>query len=644
MSGARSRSTIRRRSGWGLALASVLIPGSVRGQVGEGCDVPRHNGFVTVSLSNGSRITYFSDPTIVCGGDTRISADSAVVYEATNYTQLFRHVVFEDGESRLTADQAHYFDQERRLRAWGQVTLRDLREGSIIRGDTMVLLRAGPGRPEDQLTVLGTRPRATLYPTPQPPAADSAGAGSSGASAQAQPDSARSPVQDSVVAPLPDTSGAERPDTTAPPPPDSARASLTDTTRVPLPDTLRAEPSDTVGARPPDTLGAEPPDTVGARRPDTLAVEPLDTVPVGPPPERRSPVVPGAEADRTPYEIQARRLFLEGSRYFRAVGGVTVVRDSVNAEADSLEYDETLGALFLARDARMQTGAYDLSASTIRLDIPQDDIRGVLARDEAVLEGESLWLLAPAIHLLLSQGRVQRLSAMRGPEADSAAAEEEEAPEESRPPRRPLPPEIRERGLEGFPKRPHALAEDFLLWADSLEVLAPDETLDEVWAMGNARGESMTRDSLNTPDTPDLIRRDWLEGDTIVAIFVPNADTAQGTGGAAADSASYRLDRLIARVGARSLYRMAPTDSAQVGEEGEEEAEGEERMAIHYVTGDEITIVMNQGEVERMEVSGDTHGIHLEPVTEERRGVPPDTTAVPPTGRSGGERTSGGKG
>jgi len=309
---------------------------------------------------------------------------------------------------------------------------------------------------------------------------------------------------------------------------------------------------------------------------------------------------------------------------------------------DGLEH---LVQIFGVEDKDRQPGLFHQAhrARLISILGAQDEIRGVLAREDALLEGQDLWLLAPAIHLLLSQGQVQRLSAMGKPQADSTAAEEPQAPQRQGP-RRLLPPQLREKGIEDFPERPHALAEDFLLWADSLEVIAPEETLDEVWAIGNARGESLARDSLNTPDTPELIRRDWLEGDTIVAIFVP-ADTAQGPEGAEADSASYRLDRLVARGGARSLYRLAATDSTQATDstravegEAEGEAAGEERMAIHYVTGDEITIVMKEGEVERMEVAGDTHGIHMEPVAEVRRGVVPDTTAVPPTGRSGGRR------
>jgi len=511
-----------------------------------------------------------------------------VVYEATNYTQLFRHVVFQDADRRLTADEAHYFEQENRLRAWGQVVLTDLAEGSVIRGDTVLLLRSEIGRPEDQLTVWGMRPHATLYPTRQP------------VPEEPVPGEGPEPVE-----------------------------------------------------LPPDTTGAPPPDTV-------LAAPPPQT---RPPHTRTTP-----QEERKPYEIRSRRMFLEGSRYFRAAGGVTIDRDSVHAVADSVEYDADAGSLFLSQEAVLTTSAYELSGATIQLDIPQDEIRSVTAREDALLEGEDLWLLAPTISLLMEEGKVQRLVAVQAPAEGDSLTEDppgrqptpnraEDRPGrrpdpdqvEDRPEGRPVPDRIKERGIEFFPTRPHAFAEDFLLWADSIEVLAPDEVLQEVWAMGLARGESLARDSLNTPDTPPLVRRDWLEGDTIIAIFVPNADTldvqvevdpgvegirppppSAEEGRSEADSAAYRLDRLIAKVQARSLYRLAPTDSTA--------SEGEERLAIHYVTGGEITIFMNAGEVDRMEVAGATRGIHLEPVADRRRVVPPDTTGASARPDRGGKR------
>ena len=193
-----------------------------------------------------------------------------------------------------------------------------------------------------------------------------------------------------------------------------------------------------------------------------------------------------------------------------------------------------------------------------------------------------------------------------------------------------------------IPQNLHSQAQDFILEGDSMEVKAPGEVLDEVWAMGNARGESMIQDSLTTPDTPPLIARDWLEGDTIVAFFGEKKDSLSATDGpllerdpvavdAPTDEADYRLEQLVARVSARSMYRMAPSDSTLA-------AEGE-RLAIHYVIGDEITILLNEdGEAERMEVIGQTRGIHLEPLP--GKGEPVDTVAVPDTSgiSRGGQR------
>jgi hypothetical protein len=90
--------------------------------------------------------------------------------------------------------------------------------------------------------------------------------------------------------------------------------------------------------------------------------------------------------------------------------------------------------------------------------------------------------------------------------------------------------------------------------------------------------------------------------------------------------ADYILQRLLARGRARSMYRMAPSDSTLVGKPGQ--------FAIHYVVGDEITILLNaEGEAEKMEVVGETRGIHLEPLgqSEQADSLAADTLAVPDT-------------
>ena len=518
--------------------AIILAPPPLEAQEeGRACDVPRHEGFTSVMLSDGNRVLYFSRPTIRCPGGTWITADSAVVYEATRYNQLFGNVVFVEEDSRLTADRAQYFEREGRLVAWDNPILTDQADGSVIRGDRMIFVRAGEWQPEDRLTVTGERPHATLYPA--------AGAGS------------------------------------------------------------------------------QPP------------------------------------AERVPYEVYAQRIILEGSRYFRAAGSVVITRDSLDAAAEAVVFDQEMGVLSLLEAARVKTPGTDLAADSIRLDLMDDEIREVHARSNAVLESEDVRMLAPILRLYFTEGELELLVGVRDAVADSLFVAQEEEGEPLDPEALPtlLPEVVRELGLSAFPRRPIALAEDFTLLADSIEVRAPGEVLDEVWAMGRARGEATGRDSLNTPDTPSLAQVDWLEGDTIVATFTRAgapaevvADTILVEGIPATvvpdtlnpdrdplplpeeseappdtGEARYRLERLVARVQARSLYRMEPTDST---------AREEGRLAVHYVIGDQIVMVFSQGEIERMEVEN-ARGIHLEPVARQRREGEP-AGGAPPTGSGGG--------
>ncbi len=92
----------------------------------------------------------------------------------------------------------------------------------------------------------------------------------------------------------------------------------------------------------------------------------------------------------------------------------------------------------------------------------------------------------------------------------------------------------------------------------------------------------------------------------------------------AADStgAEYVLDRLVAGGKARSLYRLPPSDTtAKIGVDP---------PALHYVLGNRITIVLTEGQVDRMEVDGPTQGLHLEPLARpeaDSTGIRPDTAS-----------------
>ncbi|MEX0979946.1 MAG: hypothetical protein WDZ89_02560, partial [Gemmatimonadota bacterium] len=309
--------------------------------------------------------------------------------------------------------------------------------------------------------------------------------------------------------------------------------------------------------------------------------------------------------------------------------------EGMEAFADTAEYDQVAELFLLMGNARMLGDGYDLSGRRIVLRAPDDELRDVVASGDALLTSDDIVLTSPEIRIFLTDGQMERLVAVMIP--GEAAAEVAAAPDDVRANRPPT--DVVAAGREGVldvaPRRaasgrPEALTEDFFLVGDSIEVRAPGERLEQVVAVGRARGESLAGDTLQQEDVPEMARRDWIEGDTIFALFLPGEDEAgeaplrpevAGVPDPEADTAAekpparYVIERLVARGDARSLYRMEPSDTTG--------AEGPPRLALHYVKGREITILMRDGEVDRMDVEGPTEGIHLEPVRREARVAPP---------------------
>lgn len=320
-----------------------------------------------------------------------------------------------------------------------------------------------------------------------------------------------------------------------------------------------------------------------------------------------------------PYDVVADRIVLEGENYFRAKGAVEIYRDDLRAFADSVEYDELAGTLRLTGGARMILNDRELEAELILAVLPGNVVNEVEARHSAVLTAADFRLRAPLVRVFFSDGVMERLVAIPIPQqvADPGS----------------LPP-IGPPSGDADRARPVATADQFEIVADSLDMLAPGEVLDRIHAAGSARTESNTRDSLNTPDTPRLARKDWMEGDTIVAVFGRvSQDSVPGV--AVPDSVrdQYRLERLMAVGRARSLYRMEPDDSAR--------ARGDRRPGIHYVTAAAITLDLDAGAIKKMEVKGRADGIHSAPSMMEARSdslaAPRDTAgaaaAIPTDGR-----------
>jgi lipopolysaccharide export system protein LptA len=291
-----------------------------------------------------------------------------------------------------------------------------------------------------------------------------------------------------------------------------------------------------------------------------------------------------------PYEVDADLIHLVGDRLFQARGRVQVTQESLQFYGDSLEFQQDIGWLTLFENARILsqdtvTGdTMDVRGDTITMDVPDGQIEEIEARGRAHLLAADVDMRGPTIRLALVEEELERVFAVR-------------------------------RAVE-----PQALAEDFVLTGDSIEADLPAGELERVIATGAARGVSTSRDSLNTDATDELIRTDWIEGDTIIATFrlvSPDPGDPPGNGPEGAEPRERQMDLLVARGQARSFYRSAPDSAAGGG------ATGAEGLELNYVIGDEVRLFMKDGEVERMEVDSPT-GIYLQPT----RSAPP--TAAPP--------------
>ena len=321
--------------------------------------------------------------------------------------------------------------------------------------------------------------------------------------------------------------------------------------------------------------------------------------------------------DSVPYEVDADMIHMVGDGLFQARGRVEVRHESVQSYGDSLEFRQNIGSLVLFRNARILSqdtvsgDTLDVRGDTITMNLPNDQIDEIEARGRAHLLAEGVDMRGPVIRLVFEEEELERVFAVRrGVEEDLTL----------------LPGGADLVTASGSPAQPQAFAEDINLTGDSIQADLSGGELERVIATGDARGVSTARDSLNTEDTDELIRSDWIEGDTITATFgvVPaDPDGPDESGLEPVESAERQLDLLVSRGEARSFYRSAPDSVAAVGDAGCQ------ALDLNYVIGDEVRLFMRDGEVDRMEVDNPT-GVYLQPrCTPAPGAVPPDSTATP---------------
>jgi len=143
---------------WGLVRPQAMVAQ----ELGTRCDLISYRVISSQGGEFGNRVTWLGRPNLACPDGLRIRADSAVVYEFNGRNELIGNVEFDTADRTLRARRADYFENEGRLDAWGSVVLTDRKDGTQVRGDTLLFLDSGPFRQTESLVVTGGRPRATL--------------------------------------------------------------------------------------------------------------------------------------------------------------------------------------------------------------------------------------------------------------------------------------------------------------------------------------------------------------------------------------------------------------------------------------------------------------------------------------------------
>ena len=255
-----------------------------------------------------------------------------------------------------------------------------------------------------------------------------------------------------------------------------------------------------------------------------------------------------------PVDVRANRVTMEADSLVYAAGEVLITRPDLRATGDSAFLDS--GREF----ARLMAGPviegraerpFTLSGTTVDIYSRSRQLERVVALGNGRAVSNDLDLRADTIDLRVTASKLERSYAW---------------------------------GASGA----RAVSPTQLITADSLDVRMPNQRVRQVFAVRNAWAQS-------DPDTTKIRsrERDWLRGDTIVAIFdsVPARDTTTRPS----------LVRLVATGAARSYYQVAVNGAPP------------EQPAVNYVRGDAITVSFVDRQVSRVAVTGQAAGVYLEP-------------------------------
>ncbi len=254
-----------------------------------------------------------------------------------------------------------------------------------------------------------------------------------------------------------------------------------------------------------------------------------------------------------PTNLNANEITADGDSIFIANGNVILNRTDLVATGDSAYMDNGLQWSRLMKGPVIQSKGeqpYNLKGRVIDLFGAARQVNRVVAIDSARATSKDLELIADTLDLRVKENKLERAYAF-GPSGARATTPERD------------------------------------VVADSLDVVMPRQRIKELRAIRKAYAES-------DPDTTQITsdERDWLRGDTIIAMFdsIPPNDT----------TSKPRINGIVAS-GTASSYYQIPSNSGE-----------KDKPGVNYVRGNRINLNFAAGEIESVTVTDQVSGVYLE--------------------------------
>ncbi len=282
-----------------------------------------------------------------------------------------------------------------------------------------------------------------------------------------------------------------------------------------------------------------------------------------------------------PVGVIANTVVMDGDSLVYASGQVEITRPDLVATADSAFLDsQRERARLMRRPSIVGKGerSFTLTGALIDLYARQRQLERLVSAGAAKTVSEDVTLTSDTLDLRISNRLLQR-------------------------------------AYSWGPSRAHAVSRTFDIVADSLDLMMPGQRITEVRAVRRAFAQSM-------PDTAKIHsrERDWLRGDTVVALFDTSrlAPAVRATRGDSTRGQP-RIRQLVANGRASSFYQMPPQDTSSGV------------PAANYVRGRKIVVAFAEQLVRSVTITEQASGVYLEP-------SPADSTPRSGTATRGGKK------